>query len=1173
MIRARFHARGTHVVRRGWLVRCFCLASTILVFPVTTLGAPNDVILNEYNGVSSRDYLDSNTSSKADDTFGRIEGNGQNWLEFLIVKDHLDLRGFVAEWEFDDSPNTFGSGTLTFSQDAIWSDLRQGTLLTVTEWQEAWYNDKNTASNNFSRAGGVNGLGNDRGDKYDPLKHERFVDFSTDTAWSPEVGDFHMNIQSGQRNPATGDFRYFSLSGTINDLSSNTTFTVGVDNDAGVFAVNNQNWALTIKDSMASVVQGPIGESVLGSNLGVNSNEVGKFEGAFDNTLLGFTGTVAQYKNTAIGDYDDGDQSTFGKKNRGGGFEQGLAGLRTWFNAANVIRRNTTTSGLAFNNNSAWLGGSTPGLTQEAVFDQGSAVAYTIAVSVSDGIQRLLVRNDKVGFDLNGNTLTINADQEYEASVIGQTSGDLAQLTVLGGGVLKASVIHVAEQAGSSGDLTVNGSGTNLSLSQALIVGGRASTPGGAGSVTVAAGATLVISSSDANVRETLKVFSDGTLTTTGGAMTVGSGSMETVPGTLRIHPDGNLDVRGGTLVATTIQLSGGAISGYGTISSEVVASAASNVFVPQFDNGLEGQLTFLGSISGASVDTLTKRGGGTLLLDNSNTYTGTTTISDGLLQADDGAGLPSASTLRFRGGRLQTSGTFSRSLGSGAGQVNWSDATDGGEGGFSARGGNLIVNLGGAAAPVTWGAGNFVPDGEVLRFNSNDADAQVQFVNPIDLGTAGSHTREIRVANNGSSSDDLAVLAGVLSSSGGTQGINKVSAGILQLIANNTYNGATTINNGQLRAVDGVGLPAGSTLRLRGGILESQGTLLRNLGTGSGQLNWIDANDDGDGGFAALDGTLHVTIGGGANLTWNVGGFVPTGRDLLFNSETADDAVTLHNPIDLGNFQRTVRVFDNSDSSSDQAVMSGVLSGTGGIEKKGNGELELSAANLYTGPTSVDNGRFTMTGSVTSTVTVGIAGAVSGNGTVVGDLVNRGTHAVRDVETLAVSGTATLDPASQLAVTENYSQTRATETGNFPLLTSTIGITGQFATPAGAGVASHLGNGYFLRAIQHDPRDVTINILAAAKGDGNGDYDVDFTDFNILASNFDPSGDNGPYGWTDANFDGDYDVDFTDFNSLATNFSPSGYPSLAQSVPEPVGALLWAMAVLILCGGRSVWQ
>ena len=75
----------------------------------------------------------------------------------------------------------------------------------------------------------------------------------------------------------------------------------------------------------------------------------------------------------------------------------------------------------------------------------------------------------------------------------------------------------------------------------------------------------------------------------------------------------------------------------------------------------------------------------------------------------------------------------------------------------------------------------------------------------------------------------------------------------------------------------------------------------------------------------------------------------------------------------------------------------------------------------------------------------------------------------------------------------------------------------------------------------------------------------IDITDFNVLSTNFSPTGSSGTLNWTHANFDGDEDVDITDFNSLSANFVPSGYTSQQQFVPEPVSSLLWIIAGMVV--------
>ena len=91
-------------------------------------------------------------------------------------------------------------------------------------------------------------------------------------------------------------------------------------------------------------------------------------------------------------------------------------------------------------------------------------------------------------------------------------------------------------------------------------------------------------------------------------------------------------------------------------------------------------------------------------------------------------------------------------------------------------------------------------------------------------------------------------------------------------------------------------------------------------------------------------------------------------------------------------------------------------------------------------------------------------------------------------------------------------------------------------------------------------------SILGTRFGDTELDRDVDITDFNALASHFDPAGDgdpqNGPF-WNEGNFDGDDDIDITDFNVLASNFMPDGYGTAA--IPEPTSLLLASLTVVLV--------
>lgn len=86
------------------------------------------LIINEWNAVSDTNFIKSGST---DTFFGRKVANGGNWAEFVVVNDHLDVRGWKLDWINDDLPAE--SGLLTLSNAAIWSDLRSGTIITIRQ--------------------------------------------------------------------------------------------------------------------------------------------------------------------------------------------------------------------------------------------------------------------------------------------------------------------------------------------------------------------------------------------------------------------------------------------------------------------------------------------------------------------------------------------------------------------------------------------------------------------------------------------------------------------------------------------------------------------------------------------------------------------------------------------------------------------------------------------------------------------------------------------------------------------------------------------------------------------------------------------------------------------------------------------------------------------------------
>ncbi len=403
-------------------------------------------------------------------------------------------------------------------------------------------------------------------------------------------------------------------------------------------------------------------------------------------------------------------------------------------------------------------------------------------------------------------------------------------------------------------------------------------------------------------------------------------------------------------------------------INLDMVLDATRNITVNNNADKTHN-LTINGAISetGGSFG-LNVLGGSRLTLAGSNSYSGPTTLGGTAIVVFSHANaLPGGlgatggtSALTISGGIVGLgAGDFNRGLGTGADQVRWTTA-----GGFAAFGADRVVNIGGAGATMVWNAGGFVPTGQALLFGySNGTDSQdsshmVGFQNPIDLNGA---VRTITVNDGNNTATaliDVDLSGGVINGTG-TGGLTKNGAGTLRLSAASTYTGQTFANGGVLllnhaNAVPGgIGMTGGtSNLRIGGGgvIGLGVGDFTRELGTGVTQVQWT-----GGGGFSANGADRVVNIGGaGATMTWGVGGFVPNGSAMNLGTTSATHTVDFQNPIDLGGTTRSLDIGEAVAVPVD-AVISGAISGTGGLTKNGDGTLALtSAASTYTGQTNV---------------------------------------------------------------------------------------------------------------------------------------------------------------------------------------------------------------------------
>lgn len=267
-------------------------------------------------------------------------------------------------------------------------------------------------------------------------------------------------------------------------------------------------------------------------------------------------------------------------------------------------------------------------------------------------------------------------------------------------------------------------------------------------------------------------------------------------PGTLNLIAGGNLTT-GQVLGTGTIGFSGGRLTSTADNSNflntfNVLSAGGATIDTQSYNVAAAGLFVDLG---GGYTGGLTKTGTGTLTLTGANAYTGPTTISNGTLQANDGAGLPTGSLLTLDGGVFQCNSSafaFMRSLGTTGSAVQWGL----GGGGF-ANGGtgtwNVYVNGGGTLA---WGDGPADIGSKIvgtLKLSSPTAGGKVYLMNNLDLGDG---VRTIEVNNNDTTSwNHAGYIEGGIS---GTGTLVKTGPGRLRLQGNNSnFTGTTIVNEG----------------------------------------------------------------------------------------------------------------------------------------------------------------------------------------------------------------------------------------------------------------------------------------------------------------------------------------------------------------------------------------
>ena len=494
------------------------------------------------------------------------------------------------------------------------------------------------------------------------------------------------------------------------------------------------------------------------------------------------------------------------------------------------------------------------------------------------------IANISGGVTVGGGTLNFNGTGSISGPIsnaatltVGANVGITGSSPFVQSGVGAVTSLS-GDKSAFSGPITINGgfvnatNSANTDVLQAL----------GTGKITFGASSTLrlVANSSTPSTTTATAIVVGNDLEVAGpvGSISTIIGRRNSGSGSNKIFEFDTLTIGGGQSLATV------GADGYSVRFTGATTLSGNAVLAPG-----AGGMTLAGGIGdGASGYGLAKTGAGTLFLTGASTYTGATTLFTGIL--DVGASGLSNSNLAFNGGVLQTTTAtaFTRSLGTGAGQVQF--GTDGG--GFAARTAALTVNIGGASSTLIWNStANFLGNGASLVLGSASANSTVTFENGIDLNggartiTALGATGTQRIS--GAISDP--VTGGSLVKSG---------AGALRLSGANTYAGATTVKEGALM------------LESSTGSLNSA-TDLTFTGTGS-----FDYNNTGA--VAASSQTLDA-------LTFSKGdGTVQASRVASHNVSLTLTSLTARATGATGNF-----VFSGgANGTSNKIVLGGVSSG-----------------------------------------------------------------------------------------------------------------------------------------------------------------------------------------------------------------------------------------------------
>jgi autotransporter-associated beta strand protein len=486
----------------------------------------------------------------------------------------------------------------------------------------------------------------------------------------------------------------------------------------------------------------------------------------------------------------------------------------------------------------------------------------------------------------------------------------------------------------------------------------------------------------------------------------------------------------------TTVRAINGFVARTGTprvIGSALEVLSAGSPFIVEA-NALGARIDVTLSGTGGIV----KSGPGTLILGGNSTYLGNTTITEGVLELTPAAKLYNNEWNNTAVVTIATGGTWRLPDYSYDGVGKHADyrqrrVLDGGT--IEVTGASHTSGQDFTVYP-TGGVFRYTPVGQTLTLTGN-TNTNIQTTGTLTFDTIGNIT-----------------VSGTSSLLTGVGAIVKTGAGDLTLAnGGNTFIGSLTVNAGKLLATAAsVGPNTAIGTKLGGRIVAVNAPAT---------MEWTANNILGSSGMAAT-GLPTITLNGSTLKTtqFNTIGNATLNGGSLVNAYAAGSALydgfqfigtvtatgTAPSAITTTITGRGNHLLGGGTTEFSVADPAGLLtvstllrngstdySGTGSLLKTGPGTLTLTAANVFTGTTTVNAGTLALTGNLTSATTVADTGKLSGSGSVTAAVsVQSGGTLAPDTAATLTTGALTLASGSTLladgdtAVTGNVDVTGA---------------------------------------------------------------------------------------------------------------------------------------------------